>query len=449
MRDYVGYEMTLTNSKNEIISTDINFTTYFDKKGATDNSGVNQIENIKFTPKSSDTYTLYIRIFDVTGRSTVTSYDYKVTKPSDGDGPEFSSANIPNTGSVYTTYQLKNVGVKSPADDPLKQYVVREMTAAGKFSVMGTQFTAYTEGNYSFVDSYYKIIDGKSTLTPYNNDDANGKYTLNVSQSGTPAWQLQSRMPTVSKKDAVVELPRVIATAEYFNARVELIVKDKAGNELPIYTPDTDKEDVKPGYVKLDSTGKYSFITSVEGSYTVTYTAYYGTTNLPPQTYTIQAGDIIAPSFKLATEHDTKAVENGKFTFKEVVIEGDNGDNAVITDEELKSYRFTKTLKAPDGTIVFQVDEYGEKGRTRTIPTDKNNEPYVFDKTGPYTVEYRVYDKAGNSVPFSETITVTAAKVNNPFSTKVISTILIIVGVLLIAGVILYFVRFRKNKSSK
>ncbi len=78
---------------------------------------------------------------------------------------------------------------------------------------------------------------------------------------------------------------------------------------------------------------------------------------------------------------------------------------------------------------------------------DDTNKGYTFTKTGNYTVEYVVYDKVGNSSVTSYTINVSAAKVNNPVSTKIISTILIIVGVLLIAGVILYFVRFRKVKS--
>ena len=56
-------------------------------------------------------------------------------------------------------------------------------------------------------------------------------------------------------------------------------------------------------------------------------------------------------------------------------------------------------------------------------------------------------DQAGNETLYTETITVSAANVSSPISTKIISTILIIVGVLLIAGVILYFVRFRKVKS--
>ena len=67
--------------------------------------------------------------------------------------------------------------------------------------------------------------------------------------------------------------------------------------------------------------------------------------------------------------------------------------------------------------------------------------------SGDYTVEITVEDEAHNKSVLKYTITVGAATPGTPTSLTMLSTVLIIVGVLLILGVVVYLIRFRKRKA--
>ena len=100
----------------------------------------------------------------------------------------------------------------------------------------------------------------------------------------------------------------------------------------------------------------------------------------------------------------------------------------------------------PSGNEVYSVSDKGTTGANKTTPS--KDETYTFTMTGTYTVEYTATDKAGNSSVYQDTINVSATDRTNAMPLKVLRTVLIIVGVILIAGVILYFVRFRKVKDT-
>ena len=61
---------------------------------------------------------------------------------------------------------------------------------------------------------------------------------------------------------------------------------------------------------------------------------------------------------------------------------------------------------------------------------------------------YTVTDEAGNESKQEFEITVTNSTSNSGISLATLSTILIIVGVLLIAGVLVYLFRFRRVKKN-
>ena len=301
---------------------------------------------------------------------------------------------------------------------------------------MGTQFTAYDAGTFTFTDGYYtSVTEAGAEFVPFGK---NGSYTLTVSESATPVWQLQSEMPSYAAIDSSVSLPKIVATSGYANAEIKVAVTDPDGKPLTVATKEGENRNVT---IVKDANGveHYTFTASKHGTYNVTYTAYYGDNGQISQSYSIKAGDVIAPNFTVTSAPVARANENDVFEFSAVQLSAEDVADASTT-------RYVKTLIAPDGSTVFTVDGTGENYRKAVRPTD-TTKGYTFTKTGTYTVEYTVYDNVGNANKETFSITVTAAKVNNPVSTKVISTILIIIGVLLIAGVILYFVRFRKVKA--
>ena len=75
------------------------------------------------------------------------------------------------------------------------------------------------------------------------------------------------------------------------------------------------------------------------------------------------------------------------------------------------------------------------------------NTEITLTKSGTYEVVYEVSDKVGNTTVKKFSISVNNKTGASPVSIAAISTVLIVVGVVLIAAVILYFVLFRKRKA--
>ncbi|MDE6398189.1 MAG: hypothetical protein K2L51_02605 [Clostridiales bacterium] len=417
-----------------------------------------QIDNITFAAPKVDKVLMFVRIYDVAGRSYTFNQEFTVdTTKADGDGSIKSALNIGTSGNVYTSYILKNREVKKSAlgsdYDDSKPYIKRKIEGTGKFSLTGNYlFTAYNAGTFTFGEYYYAGVDGDKNEI-WKPIDKSGSYDWTVTETSTPVWQMQGVMPTytpldvkagegVEAVDGTVVLPHVVASSEFANAKITLSVEfSPANGSTRNLTVAKDKSDTAKE-VKINADGKYYFTATQDGTYTVKYTATYGDNAQLEQTFTIRAGDITAPSFTVNGTHTPTATENSRFKF--------NAINELTDEQETANLRYTKTLEAPDGTTVFTVEGTGDSYRTATVPSGSENvNGYKFTKTGVYTVRYKVADRAGNESVTTYTITVSAAKVNNPVSTKIISTVLIIVGVLLIAGVILYFVRFRKVKTDK
>lgn len=435
LRDFYGFEistyLTDTDDKRETatvpwLTGKVTLKTYFD-------NGNLYVDNVMFTVPDAEKVTVVLRAFNIMGASKTYSQAYNIKEDNSNNDNQVSSIIMDNEGSVYTSYLLKNRYIDKPAD-MANDYVIREIQGAGKFSLMGFKFTAYNTGTFKF-NEYYENKAGEEV--PF---DLGGATTFKVTDASTPAWQIQGKMPTHVELDDTVELPKVVASNEYANAKITLAgTFTAAGSSTPT------KLNVATGKTEADNRGKditlnedgvYSFTANKnDGTYNLTYTATYGDGATISQTYTIKAGDIAPPDFTVG-DHARTAVENGTFTFKEIDLS---------EDEISGDMKYRKSLIGPDGSTVYTVEGTGENYRTMTKPT--GSDAYKFTKTGTYTVEYVVTDKANNATRVTQTITVSAAKVNNPVSTKIISTILIIVGVLLIAGVILYFIRFRKVKS--
>lgn len=391
------------------------------------------VDDITFAAPRVDQVIVFVRAYSVSGKSTIAGKTINVTKK-DSSGGTTSAIDWRNEGTVYTEYTIKNRELQTPEDiDKSKDYVVREIVGNGKFALTGFRFSAYNAGSFTFSEYYNKKDNGGLVL--FNNG---AKDTIVISETATPVWNLQDKMPTYVKLNEAVSLPKLVASTEYANAKVELTATFKpAGSDTKVLTVAKTADETGKDISIDKETGKYTFTPKSDGTYTFKYSAFYGDNGSVDVEYVVKAGDVTPPDFDVQGKHATTATENDTFEFHAIKL-GENEDGE-------SKMTFTKTLKDPAGTAVYTVKGTGSSYASATKPTDGSK--YTFTKTGHYTVEYSVKDQAGNETLYTETITVSAANVSSPISTKIISTILIIVGVLLIAGVILYFVRFRKVKS--
>jgi len=397
------------------------------------------VDDITFAAPRVDQVIVFVRAYSVSGKSTIAGKTINVTKK-DSSGGTTSAIDWRNEGTVYTEYTIKNRELQTPEDiDKSKDYVVREIVGNGKFALTGFRFSAYNAGSFTFSEYYNRKAEAGGGLVLFNNG---AKDTIVISETATPVWNLQDKMPTYVKLSTateknVVALPKLVASTEYANAKVELTATFKpAGSDTKVLTVAKTKDETGKD-ISINDDGQYTFEPKSDGTYTFKYSAFYGDNGSVDVEYVVKAGDVTPPDFDVQGKHATTATENDTFEFHAIKL-GENEDGE-------SKMTFTKTLKDPAGTAVYTVKGTGSSYASATKPTDGSK--YTFTKTGNYTVEYSVKDQAGNETLYTETITVSAANVSSPISTKIISTILIIVGVLLIAGVILYFVRFRKVKS--
>lgn len=441
-RDFYGFEVSLyTLAKDETefklwTTGETTLYTYFDKTASTLN-----VKNITFAAPAVSKVKLMFRAYTVSGNSVIKSVEFDVDSEVDDNEP-WSALSWRNEGTVYTAYTLKNKELYPTGEyDASRPYIVREITGNGKFSLMGYQFSAYNAGSFTFAEYHYKQ-SGSDELVLFDNG---GKDTLTVTESATPEWHLQGKMPTyatVNKENPVsVSLPKLVASTEYANAKVTLDATfTPAGSESPKTLKVAADKDDNSGKDITIVDGQYTFTPTEDGTYRFTFTAHYGDgKKVSTDPYVVKAGDVIPPDFKVLGTHNASVAENDTFEFFKVQLLGEG--------ESVSDTRFTKTLKDAAGNALYTVNGKGSTYRDATRPDENESAAYTFTKAGPYTVEYKVTDKAGNENVITYSITVSGANVSSSISSKVISTILIIVGALLIAGVILYFVRFRKVKS--
>lgn len=442
-REFYGFEISLYTVKDKNATNgdqtpelwtagEVTLKTYWDDKNK-----VLHVDDITFAAPRVDQVIVFVRAYSVSGASTIAGKTINVTKK-DSSGGTTSAIDWRNEGTVYTEYTIKNRELQTPEDIDLNQnYIVREIVGNGKFALTGFRFSAYNAGSFTFSEYYNKKDNGGLVL--FNNG---AKDTIVISETATPVWNLQDKMPTYVKLSTateknVVALPKLVASTEYANAKVELTATFKpAGSDTKVLTVAKTKDETGKD-ISINDDGQYIFEPKSDGTYTFKYSAFYGDNGSVDVEYVVKAGDVTPPDFDVQGKHATTATENDTFEFHAIKL-GENEDGE-------SKMTFTKTLKDPAGTAVYTVKGTGPSYASATKPTDGSK--YTFTKTGNYTVEYSVKDQAGNETLYTETITVSAANVSSPISTKIISTILIIVGVLLIAGVILYFVRFRKVKS--
>ena len=384
------------------------------------------------------TYYLEARAFDRNGFEEVMVYEYVVTFASTDDGGyDVTSAIKASSSEISSSVKLDKTSIKSgninsetyfesgelnESYSNQNKYIVKLAyeVKGGKFSVIGDDFTALNTGDYSITK---KIVLLKATSANEQYKSANaekatalaeylaGKETtdkLSVSDTSTVKFELAEELVPYVEKDSTVTIPAGIAYTEFANATVTAKVTDPNGSDVKV-TSDT-------------------FKAIKNGTYTVTYTAKIDGKEDKTFSYTLKAGNVTAPEFTVDGGKDYTAKIGSTFKFAKI--------NAIDSDADGKTYTYTKTLTLNGTTIA--------SGTGRDYET--SSDAITLSESGKYTVTYTVTDEAGNKSSVVYSVTVTSESNSGGISLAALSAILIVVGVLLIAGVIVYLFRFRTVK---
>lgn len=385
------------------------------------------VKDIVAKTNKSGNYFLEVKVYDVSGNNSVTVVPF-VIKADGNDYGTTTSANV-TSAKVNEKFTLANdslTGVNQallPNADHIA--VLAHVINGGKFAIMGEEFTALCTGTYTIQDKAY-VVDATDLYNPVFVSEiaelAKEKATVTITEDSEFKFELQGVMPTYSALNAEVALPKATAYTANGNAdSVEVEVKFNGKK------------------VKLSADNKFK--TTDNGVYTVIYTVKNGN-NTDTFEYEIKSGDVVAPVFKLVdangadASHELSVKSGYTFNFLAIAVEGD----------EAGDLTYTKKVIGPDGEVVGGT--INGTGTTYANKTTPSSGEFTLDASGKYTVRYEVSDKAGNTSVKEVEITVTSSSGNKGISLAALSTILIIVGVLLIAGVVVYLFRFRKVKKN-
>lgn len=417
---YTGFELYVVDPDGNTLTSNVSVETYYA-------AGNIVLRNISFTPGKAGTYKLVVRAFNLANVSSATVFNVTVEADASG-GIDFSAAKIPTTGDVYETYNFQRTKVTDsatgePADG---LYVVHRVTG-GRMSVMNDEFTAQNVGTYRFRDY---IIDSASGDEVYS--DKAETYSISVTSDETPVIEALGLVPTYSDTDVEVKLPLFVALTEHANITPDVTVTDKDGENVLLTEVDENGDDINTSGQPLAG---YTFTPEEDGQYTVSVTASYRGVSATALTYTINVGDVVAPDFTLSASQQTSYRLNSEFTFETITAVAGEG-------EDVSNFTYTKTLVDPSGEEVDTVSGTGTTYASR----GNSGSTITLSKSGTYTVTYEVTDENGNTSTQKYTITVTAQASGGNVSLTAISTVLIIVGIVLIVGVIVYLVRYRKIK---
>lgn len=419
---YTGFELYVVDPDGNTLTSNVSVETYYD---ATADNIV--LRNISFTPGKAGTYKLFVRAFNLANVSSATVFNVTVEADASG-GIDFSAAKIPTTGDVYETYNFQRTKVTDsatgePADG---LYVVHRVTG-GRMSVMNDEFTALNVGTYRFRDYIIESASGDEVYS-----DKAETYSISVTSDETPVIEALGLVPTYSDTDVEVKLPLFVALTEHANITPDVTVTDKDGENVLLTEVDENGDDINTSGQPLAG---YTFTPEEDGQYTVSVTASYRGVSATALTYTINVGDVVAPDFTLSASQQTSYRLNSEFTFETITAVAGEG-------EDVSDFTYTKTLVDPSGEEVDTVSGTGTTYASR----GNSGSTITLSKSGTYTVTYEVTDTNGNTSTQKYTITVTAQASGGNVSLTAISTVLIIVGIVLIVGVIVYLVRYRKIK---
>ena len=222
---------------------------------------------------------------------------------------------------------------------------------------------------------------------------------------------------TPAKKNVTVELPAIIAYTENGVAEVKIEVKNPKGST-----------------VKYDEEHR-TFEATMDGTYTVTVTATYKSAAETTATYNINIGDVQGPEFKLTEGTATSATYTVGQVFKFAKLELIENESGV---------EITKKLINPSNETVSDATITGSYQNNKE--RQDNGTDIKLDMAGTYKIVYTATDAKGNETKQEFESTVLSNSANTPTTWTTLSTVLIIVAIVLLAGVIVYVVRFRKVK---
>ena len=189
----------------------------------------------------------------------------------------------------------------------------------------------------------------------------------------------------------------------------------------------------KPTVHNGDDIGMKYFEATVEGQYTITYKAVSKFGVESTVTKTLALGDCENPTLEWKKEDIVTEVKlNEEFKLDLSKLNLDDNKTSV---EDLAD-KLTVTLTSPS---------------SQTVTNNGSESSYKWNmtETGNYTLKFVLKDNAGNTNTYTYSINVPEEEVEEETMSPVLGTVLVVLSVVVLAGVVIYFVASSRKKGGK
>lgn len=400
-------------------------------------AGTYTYSNATFTAATAGTYTVTVKATDAAGNVVIKFLTYTVTDATYTGKLRFTNIGLTDTTiELGETFKLPNATIVGENHDDYA-YEVRLQKGPAGYKLNNDKFIPSAVGDYTLEYVMYEvatgtIVEGESVVVNITVEDStkpeiyvNWKATVVDGETATGeilgAYQKGTKilLPMFSASD--------LSGIDKSKSMITITCSSSSGSEVIPF------DQMATEYDKGTAGQRMYYTFSKDGEYTITYTAFDKEGNSDKKVFTIKIGDLDAPEFEVKDSWLKSEYKIGD----EIKIDlNEDADNFTITDaEEISKSKIEAVLKV-NGTEVKNQE------------TDAGKYKFKLEDAGEYELTFTVKDSAGNQSKVVKTFTI-AEKGEQTFSKEeVVGVVLIVLSVVVLAGVIVYFI-ISKRKMDK
>lgn len=308
-------------------------------------------------------------------------------------------------------------------NDP--DYTVEVVSAEGEYEpiILG-KFRPLTTGKFVI---QYTVRDGSL-------ETKSALYTIDVVNTLAPTISNEFKEFEKLEKGASYDIPRInvstngVNDVDWSKSKIEVLYNGSVYKTLEL-----DKT-----YESVEAENEaYNYTFRRDGTYTIKYTVVDTVGNTATKSFQVKVGDTEKPTLELDSSIDfsdrktgsTLVIDPAKITVK------DNVDTDINIFDDLK--------------IVVKNTTTGEEISNKFSNTTRvEGYEYEISEVGTYQVTFTLTDDAGNVTTLVKEFAVTAEGADKEFPTEVVGIVLLVLAILILGGVVAYFILTRKKVKS-
>ncbi len=387
-----------------------------------------KVSGAKFKASKSGEYRVSYVVTDIAGNTFV--YTFKTNEVRGTVAPIIIKPIFDETVQTLELGESLTLPIPSvkngdgeEVNDP--NYTVDVVSAEGEYEpiILG-KFRPLSTGKFVI---QYTVRDGSL-------ETKSALYTIDVVNTLAPTIENEFKEFEKFEKNASYNIPRInvstngVNDVDWSKSKIEVLFNGSVYKTLEL-----DKT-----YESVEAENEaYNYTFRRDGTYTIKYTVVDTVGNTATKSFAVKVGDTEKPTLELDSSIDfsdrktgsTLVIDPAKITVK------DNVDTGINIFDDLK--------------IVVKNTTTGEEISNKFAnSTSIEGFEYEISEVGTYQVTFTLTDEAGNVTTLVKEFAVTSEGADKEFPTEVVGIILLVLAILILGGVVAYFIITRKKVKS-